>query len=102
MCFLLCQINFNPNRRETMTSTNNSAQSTRLIPLVRWPEFHPYPSISSLRWMVFHAQSSGFEAVIKRVGRKVLIDEQAFFDWVASNPTTKPQGGRRGKKQSSN
>jgi len=32
--------------------------------------------------LVFHEKKNGFQAVIKRVGGRVLIDEQAFFDWV--------------------
>lgn len=54
----------------------------RLIPLTEWPNHHLYPPIGGLRHLVFHASENGFEKVIRRVGRRVLIDEQAFFEWV--------------------
>ncbi|HRS96309.1 MAG TPA: hypothetical protein P5179_13655 [Candidatus Latescibacteria bacterium] len=54
----------------------------RLIPLTKWNEYHPWPPPGGLRWLVFHEKKNGFQAVIKRVGGRVLIDEQAFFDWV--------------------
>ena len=55
---------------------------TRLIPLTRWPDHHPWPPLGGLRHLVFHARSNGFDAVIRRVGRRVLIDEAEFFRWV--------------------
>lgn len=53
-----------------------------LIPLTKWNECHPWPPIGGLRWLVFHEKKNGFDAVIKRVGGRVLIDEQAFYRWV--------------------
>ena len=56
--------------------------STNLIPASEWPKRHAWPPIGGLRHLIFHAKSNGFEAVIRRVGRRVLIDEVAFFEWV--------------------
>jgi len=55
---------------------------TRLIPLTQWGEHHSWPPLGGLRHLVFHANSNGFDRVIRRVGRRVLIDEDAFFRWV--------------------
>ncbi len=55
---------------------------TRLIPVNQWPEHHPWPSVGGLRWMIFNAKSNGFDKALRRVGRRVLIDEAAFFAWV--------------------
>jgi len=55
---------------------------TRLIPLTRWNEFHEWPPLGGLRHLVFHEKSNGFHRVVKRCGRRVLIDERAFFAWV--------------------
>jgi len=35
-----------------------------------------------LRHLIFNAGSNGFDAVVRRIGRRVLIDETAFFAWV--------------------
>lgn len=58
--------------------------TTRLIPATRWQEFHPWPPIGGLRHLIFNANSNGFDAVVRRVGRRVLIDEAAFFEWASA------------------
>lgn len=54
----------------------------RQIPLTKWPEYHPHPPIGGLRHLVFHASANGFDKVIRRIGKRVLIDEAAYFEWV--------------------
>lgn len=54
----------------------------RLIPLTQWPKHHPWPPLGGLRHLVFYARRNGFHKVIRRVGRRILIDEAAFFAWV--------------------
>lgn len=61
---------------------SENVTNPKLIPLLDWPQFHTYPGISTLRWLVFHAESNGFNKVIRRIGRRILIDEAAFFEWV--------------------
>ena len=57
-------------------------QKPNLIPVPKWPEHHNYPSVSGMRWLIFHEKTNGFHKVVKRVGRRVLIDEAAYFEWV--------------------
>lgn len=58
----------------------------RVIPLADWPKYHPWPPLGGLRHLVFHAKQNGFEKVIRRPsGKKILIDEEAFFLWVDQN-----------------
>ena len=68
-----------PNRG---ASTDPGAGRTRLIPVTHWPLHHPWPTVPGLRWLIFNAGQNGFDAVVRRVGRRVLLDEQAFFRWV--------------------
>jgi hypothetical protein len=56
----------------------------RLIPATEWQKHHPYPPLGQLRSLIFHASSNGFDAVVRRCGRRVLIDETAFFEWIDS------------------
>ena len=58
--------------------------ATRYIPVTDWPKHHTWPPIGGLRHLIFHAKSNGFDTVVKRVGRRVLIDEAAFHRWVAA------------------
>ncbi len=54
----------------------------KLIPVTKWHEHHQYPPIGGLRHLIFHADTNGFKSCIKRIGRRVLIDEVAFFAWI--------------------
>lgn len=60
----------------------SDTRDTRFIPLTNWNSYHAWPPIGGLRHLVFNAEKNGFEKVICRIGRRVLIDEKAFFSWV--------------------
>ena len=64
-----------------MIENNNQ---TKLIPVTDWANHHVWPPIGGIRHLIFNAKTNDFDKVIKRVGRRVLIDEQAFFAWVES------------------
>lgn len=65
--------------------TAGTDQRGPFIPVTDWNQRHPWPPIGGLRHLIFHATSNGFDKVIRRVGRRVLIDEAAFFAWVDGN-----------------
>lgn len=54
----------------------------KIIPLTEWNKHHSFPPQGGLRHLVFHASTNGFDKCIRRIGRRVLIDEAAFFEWV--------------------
>jgi len=45
-----------------------------------------------MRWLIFNASENGFNHCIRRVGRKVLIDLDAFEEWMDNEAM---QGGQR-------
>lgn len=57
----------------------------RLIPLCKWENYHPWPTERALRHYMFNRKSNGFEKVIHRVGRRILIKEDDFFEWANSS-----------------
>lgn len=61
---------------------SKTSEPPRLIPLTEWPKHHTWPSVAALRHYVFFAKTNGFDKVIRRVNRRILIDESAFFDWI--------------------
>ncbi len=69
-----------------------NAAATRLIPLTNWNQHHAWPPIGGLRHLVFFESTNGFHKVVRRVGRRVLIDEAAFFAWVDSNGGSHAEG----------
>jgi len=73
-----------------MSSVTDSSLVVRsgkrpLIPVTKWSQYHDYPTEPGLRWLIFNGEKNGFSDVIRRVGRRVLIDEQSFFVWVDGN-----------------
>lgn len=69
---------------------NEIVLQRRLIPVATWHHFHPWPTQAGLRDLVLKADRNGLAPAIRRVGRRVLIDEDAFFVWVDAQ-----NGGRR-------
>lgn len=59
-------------------------QPRRLIPVTQWNDHHAWPPQGGLRHLIFHAKTNGFDCCIRRIGRRVLIDEDAFFAWADS------------------
>jgi len=59
-----------------------SKEEKRLIPIPAWNQYHLWPTEAGLRYYIFNAEFNGFDKVIKRIGRRILIDEEAFFNWV--------------------
>ena len=57
-------------------------QTPRLIPIPQWPNHHYWPSVAGLRWLIFNKDKNGFSRAFKKVGSRVLVDEQAFFHCV--------------------
>ncbi|WAK02788.1 hypothetical protein [Methylobacter sp. YRD-M1] len=60
----------------------DNQKSTRLIPVPEWNNHHSWPPIGGLRHLIFNADTNGFASAFKRVGRRVLVDESAFFSCV--------------------
>ena len=42
------------------------------------PAFTP----GSLRWLLFHRQTNGLERAVIKIGRRILIDTDKFFEWL--------------------
>jgi hypothetical protein len=58
----------------------------KIITVPDWNKYHDWPSIGGLRNLIFYRKTNGldkFGAIIK-VGKRVLIDEEAFFEWIKS------------------
>ncbi|HBD7468634.1 TPA: hypothetical protein ACUTUG_000732 [Legionella pneumophila] len=62
----------------------NQIKNTRYIPVPNWEKHHEWPRIGGLRNLIFNKDKNGFDKVVKKVGKRVLIDEAAFFEWVAN------------------
>jgi hypothetical protein len=57
----------------------------RLATVKKIPQL--YPGVfteSSIRWLIFNAKQNGFYCCIRKVGKKVLLDLDAFEAWIDS------------------
>lgn len=54
----------------------------RIIPLTKWNDYHSYPPIGGLRHLVFFGHQNGFNKVVIRAGRRILLDEKKYFEWL--------------------
>ena len=48
---------------------------TRFIPIPKWPNYHPWPSVAGLRWMVFNKKKNGFAQAFPKIGGRILVDD---------------------------
>ena len=47
-------------------------------------EKYPAFTENSLRWIIFNSKLNGATSFIRKVGRKVLLDEAGFVGWIDS------------------
>ncbi|MDR3477641.1 MAG: hypothetical protein P4M14_06390 [Gammaproteobacteria bacterium] len=69
-----------------MNANHSENQHTRYIPVPNWEKHHEWPRLGGLRNLIFNRHTNGFDlfGVVKKIGKRVLIDETAFFNWVAN------------------
>ena len=66
-------------------------QTPNLKTVPQFSEDNPAFPVGGLRWQIFNEDTNGLKeaGAIVRVGRKVLIDVDRYFDWVyAQNQVT--------------
>ena len=70
----------NESNKKVHSQNQSEEKLPRLIPLTKWP--HEWPPQGGLRHLAFHAKSKNCEDVFVRCGRRVLINEQKFFEFI--------------------
>ncbi len=55
-----------------------------LLTVRQFSEKHPAFPVGGLRFRIFHEDENGMKAagVIIRNGRRILLDEERFFEWL--------------------
>jgi len=54
----------------------------KLIPVSKWNDFYPYPTVGALRQLIFFKDKNGIGKALRRIGGRIYIIESAFFKWV--------------------
>jgi len=60
----------------------NSHIERRLSTVRQFAEKNPAFTQGSLRNLIFNAKTNGIDSALVRIGRKILIDDAAFFSWL--------------------
>ena len=64
------------------TNTNNNTHE-RLIPLSKWPDYHPWPPLGGMRHIRFYAEEKGATDCFVKKGGCVLVRERKFLEWAS-------------------
>jgi hypothetical protein len=69
---------------QTMQSAPAAPNAPVYSTVKQFSEKHPAFSVGSLRAHIFQASSNGLNesGAIVRVGRRILLSETKFFDWI--------------------
>lgn len=71
-------------------------QNRDLVLVTEWNKYFSYPTLSLLRKLIFNAETNGFKKVVRRIGRRVYIKVDAFFEWIdEQNGFTTNYGGTK-------
>lgn len=52
------------------------------ISVRRLSEKHPDFSEASIRYLLFNRDNNGLAEHVRKIGKKLLIDEHGFIDWI--------------------
>ena len=65
-------------------------EDPNLLTVPQFADQHPAFPIGGLRWQIFNEDKNGLRSsgAIIRIGRKVLIDVNKYFDWIYSQNQT--------------
>ena len=56
--------------------------SCGFVPVSKWNEFYSYPSVKSLRQIIFRKDKNGFTNVLRKINGRLYIAEEDFFKWI--------------------
>lgn len=79
---LLLKISRRENEKPPEIKGEHEEDKKRLIPLVKWNDFHPFPTVSQLRWYRYNGHKNGFNKCLRKMGRRLFIVEDELFKWV--------------------
>ena len=69
----------------SMLHPEKEEKQSKLIPISDWNEYHDYPTSESLYQKWHKREQNGFDYCAFKDGRRVIIDEDKYFEWVQRN-----------------
>lgn len=62
--------------------TKPEQQVPTLVPVSKFNDWIPYPTIGSLRQTIFFNTGNFNEKVIRKIGKRIYIHIPSFYEWV--------------------
>ncbi len=56
-----------------------------ILPVSRFNDFIPFPSVLSIRQLIFNNTDSFNDVVLRRIGKRLYIHVPSFFSWIENN-----------------
>jgi hypothetical protein len=69
-------------KKENLTMATQETVQTNYYTVKQFAKEKGFLSENSLRFLIFHAETNGFHKVIKRIGRRILLSDSAFTNWL--------------------
>lgn len=58
------------------------ARNDEYLTVTQLAQRYPAFSEASLRWLIFNAEHNGFNRVVRKIGRKVILNLQEFKNFI--------------------
>ena len=65
-----------------MQQEKKQTNNPNYLTIPQFCERHEFATLGGIRHLVFHAETNGFSKCIRRMGRRVLLNEDAVFTWI--------------------
>ncbi len=56
---------------------------------------YPWLTEGGIRHFLFHMNENGLHRAVKKMGRRILIDEDEFFNWIEEQSVRSTKGGSK-------
>lgn len=58
------------------------SETKSFLTLKQVAERYPAFTVGSLRWLIANKDRNGFASVMRKVGKRILVNEAAFVAWI--------------------
>lgn len=65
-----------------MSIESTVSNKTRYLTCTQWCKEYNWPPAGGLRHLIFNAKYNGFSKVVRRVGRRILLNEEEFLKFI--------------------
>jgi len=63
-------------------AVNETTMQPRLLTVKKFVEEGHYPNHGGIRSILFNSRQNGFDKCVRRIGRRILIDVDAYYSWI--------------------